>query len=86
MADVESTRHTEIAETQSAAARTSDVAARASALADEIFGSDLLDQVPYLEIAVEAPGWTKSVAVEAPARPGAVRAAVEKTLRELGLT
>ena len=45
-----------------------------------------LPAVPHLEIAVEAPGLTETVPVDSPARPGAVRAAVEKALRDLGLT
>ncbi len=42
-------------------------------------------QVVHLEIEVEVPGWTERVAVPAPARPGAVKAAVLKIFRDLGL-
>ena len=41
---------------------------------------------PQVIIEVEAPGWTEPVAVPSPARPGEVRGAVEKVLRDLGLT
>lgn len=40
----------------------------------------------HFEIEVEAPGWTERVVVSSPALPGAVRAAVAKVLRDLGLT
>jgi hypothetical protein len=46
----------------------------------------ILDEGPHLEVEVEVPGWTERVAVLSPARPGAVRGAVEKVLRDLGLT
>ena len=45
-----------------------------------------LDEGLHFEIEVEVPGWTERVAVPSPARPGEVRGAVEKLLRELGLT
>jgi len=45
-----------------------------------------LDEGMHLEIEVEVPGWTERVAVPSPARPGEVRGAVEKLLRDLGLT
>ena len=48
--------------------------------------SSILDEGVHFEIDVEVPGWTESVAVPSPARPGEVRAAVTKLLRELGLT
>ena len=38
------------------------------------------------EIEVEVPGWTEPVAVQWPERPGEVRGAVEKLVREVGLT
>ena len=41
---------------------------------------------PQVVIEVEAPGWTERVAVPSPVRPGEVRGAVEKVLRDLGLT
>ena len=46
----------------------------------------ILDEGLHFEIEVEVPGWTERVAVPSPARPGAVRGAVEKLLRDLGLT
>ncbi len=46
----------------------------------------ILDEGQHFEIEVEVPGWTERVAVPSPARPGEVRGAVEKLLRELGLT
>ena len=39
----------------------------------------------HLQIEVEVPGWTERIAVPAPARPGAVQAAVAKIFRSLGL-
>ena len=45
----------------------------------------ILDEGTRLEIEVETPGWTERVAVRSPGRPGAVRGAVEKMLRDLGL-
>ena len=53
--------------------------------ADMQVGSAVLEQTPHLEIAVEAPGLRKTVPVDSPARPGAVRTAVEKALGDLGL-
>jgi len=41
---------------------------------------------PQVVIEVEAPGWTEPVAVPSPVQPGEVRGAVEKVLRDLGLT
>ena len=46
----------------------------------------ILDEGLHFEIEVEVPGWTERVAVPSPARPGAVRGAVVKVLRDLGLT
>ena len=46
----------------------------------------ILDERLHLEIDVEVPGWTERVAVLSPALPGAVRGAVEKVLRDLGLS
>lgn len=86
MADVERGRQAEAGEHRMAVAEMHDVAARAAALAHDVIGTVGIAQSPRLEIAVEAPGLTKTVSVESPARPGAVRAAVEKTLRDLGLT
>lgn len=88
MADVEFGRN-EIADPQlsrQVVAEITDVAARATGLAREVMGCSILDEGLHLEIAVEVPGWTESVAVPSPARPGAVRGAVEKLLRDLGLT
>jgi hypothetical protein len=85
MAEVEAGQQAVVVEHR-IAAEMHDIAARASALAQEIIGSVVIAEVPRLEIAVEAPGLTKTVSVESPARPGAVRAAVEKMLRDLGLT
>lgn len=45
----------------------------------------ILDEGVSLEIEVESPDWIERVAVTSPQRPGAVRGAVEKVLRDLGL-
>jgi len=75
MADSELARK-EIADPQVAkqVAEITEAAATASALARDF------------EIQVEVLGWTEPVAVPSPARPGAVRCAVEKVLRDLGPT
>lgn len=88
MADVEFSRN-EIADPQLAqqvAAEITDVEAQATAFAHEDLACSILDEGLHLEVAVEVPGWTETVAVASPARPGAVRGAVEKLLRDLGLT
>ena len=41
--------------------------------------------LPQFEIDVEVSGWTERVAVRSPARPGEVRGAVEKVLRDMGM-
>jgi hypothetical protein len=61
-----------------------EVAAAARALARDV-GCRILDEGLHLEIEVEVPGWTERIAVPAPARPGAVRTAVAKVFRDLGL-
>jgi len=61
-----------------------EVALTASTVAAHV--CSILDEGLCLEIEVEAPGWTESVAVRSPERPGAVRGAVEKVLDDLGLT
>lgn len=74
MADSEFARN-EIADPQVAQQVVAEItvaAATASALARDF------------EIEVEVLGWTEPVAVPSPARPGAVRGAVEKVLRDLG--
>ncbi len=55
---------------------------------NEIAGPQVahLDEDLHFEIEVKFPGWTERVAVLSPARPGAVRGAVEKVLRDLGMT
>ena len=53
---------------------------------NEIAGCSILDEGLHFEIEIEVPGWTERVAVPTPARPGAVRRAVEKVLRDYGLT
>ena len=63
-----------------------EVAAAARALVREAVGCRILDEGLHLEIEVEVPGWTERVAVPAPARPGAVKAAVAKIFRDLGLS
>jgi hypothetical protein len=45
----------------------------------------ILDEGRHLEIEIEVPGWSDSVAVASPERPGAVRGAVERLLRDCGL-
>ena len=62
-----------------------EVAASATELARGVLGCSILDEGLHFEIEVEAPGWTERVAVPTPARPGAVKHAVNKVLRELGL-
>ena len=88
MADVEIVRN-EIADPQMAqrvVAEITEVAAKASAPAHDVLACSILDEGLYFEIEVEIPGWTERVAVPSPAQPGAVRGAVEKVLRDLGLT
>lgn len=51
---------------------------------NEIAGRQVAQQGLLVEI--EVPGWTERVAVPSPSRPGEVRGAVEKLLRDLGLT
>jgi hypothetical protein len=86
MADVEFARN-EIADpevAQQVVAEITEVAATASPR--DAFSCSILDEGLYLEIEVELPGWTERVTVASPARPGAVRSAVAKVLRDLGLT
>jgi hypothetical protein len=45
----------------------------------------ILDEGQSLEIDVEVPGWIDRMTVVSPTQPGAVRGAVEKVLRDLGL-
>ena len=45
----------------------------------------ILDEGTSLEIEVEVAGWTDRMTVASPTRPGAVRGAVEKVLRDLGM-
>jgi hypothetical protein len=87
MADVEIVRN-EIADPQVAQQFVAEIelAARASALATEVLACSILDEGLHFEIEVEVPGWTERVAIPSPARPGAVRGAVAKVLRDLGLT
>jgi hypothetical protein len=88
MADVEIIRN-EIADPKVAhqfVDELTELAASASALARGVLGCSILDEGLHYEIEVEAPGWTERVAIPSPARPGAVRGAVEKVLRDLGLT
>lgn len=63
-----------------------DAAARAAVDAHEVVACTIPDEGRRLEIAVEVPGWRETVAIPSPARPGAVRGAVEKLLRDLGFT
>ena len=51
----------------------------------EIADYTILDEGLSLEIEVEVPGWTERIAIPTPGRPGAVKVAVEKVLRDLGL-
>jgi hypothetical protein len=88
MANVEFARN-EIADPQIAprvVTKVTDAAARATAHAHEVLACTTLDEGLRLEIAVEVPGWRETVAIPSPARPGAVRGAVEKLLRDLGFT
>jgi hypothetical protein len=84
MADVEFVRN-EISDPQVAQEFVAEIT-RASALARDALACSILDEGLHFEIEVEVPGWTERVAIPAPARPGAVRGAVEKVLRDLGLT
>ena len=63
-----------------------EVAARASAIAQQVLGSTNVREFSPFEIAVEVAGSSEAVSVHSPSRPGAVKGAVEKVLRELGLT
>jgi hypothetical protein len=88
MADVEFARN-EIADPQLArqvVAEITDVAAGATSFDHDVLSCSILDEGLHLDISVEGPGWTETVAVRSPALPGAVRGAVEKLLRDLGLT
>lgn len=59
----------------------------AQVVRNEIADPQIAQQCLHFEIEVEVPvGWTERVAVPSPARPGEVRGAVEKLLRDLGLT
>ena len=62
-----------------------EVAASATDLARGVLGCAILDEGLHVEIEVEAPGWIERVAIPSPARPGAVKQAVQKVLRDLGL-
>ena len=87
MTDVEFVRN-EIADPQVAHQVVSeilDAAGTASTDAGEPVACTILDEGRHLEIEVEVPGWTERVFVPSPARPGAVRGAVAKVLRDLGL-
>jgi len=46
----------------------------------------ILEEGSRFDIEIEVPGWTERVAVHSPSRPGAVRGAVEKMLRDLDVT
>jgi len=86
MAEVEFARN-EIADpivAHQVVAEITEVAATASPC--DVLSCSILDEGLYLEIEVELPGWTERVTVPSPARPGAVRSAVAKVLRDLGLT
>ena len=88
MANVEIVRN-EIADPQvshQVVTEITEVAARASMLARDVLACSILDEGLHFEIEVEVPGWTERVAVPSPAQPGAVRGAVAKVLRNLGLT
>jgi hypothetical protein len=90
MADAEVVR-SENAEPQAAqqfVAEMSAVASRASALAHDVLATTPLppgDAARHLPIEIEVSGLDARVTVAGPARPGAVRGAVEKALRDLGL-
>lgn len=58
-----------------------EVASMASTVAAHV--CSILDEGVFLEIEVEAPGWTERVSVASPTQPGAVRGAVTKVLRDL---
>lgn len=63
----------------------SEVAASATDLARDVLECAILDEGLHYEIEVEGPGWTERVEIPSPARPGAVKDAVRKVLRDLGL-
>jgi|SRR5712691_5104064 len=52
---------------------------------DERLPCAILDEGLHAEIEVELPGWIERVQVPYPARPGEVRRAMTRLLRELGL-
>jgi len=52
----------------------------------DVLACAILDEGLPFKIEVEVPGWGEGVAVPSPAMPGAVRRAVEKVLRDLGLS
>jgi hypothetical protein len=87
MAEVEVGRN-EIADPEVASrfvSELSEVAASASSLARDVLGCSILDEGLHFEIEVEVPGWTERVAIPAPAKPGDVRRAVARVLRDYGL-
>jgi hypothetical protein len=87
MAEVEVGRN-EIADPEVAnrfVSELNEVASSASSLARGVLGCAILDEGLHFEIEVEVPGWTERVAIPAPARPGDVRRAVTRVLRDFGL-
>jgi hypothetical protein len=88
MADVEIVRN-EIADPQVSHRVVSeiiDAAAATTTRARDVVACTILDEGRHFEIEVEVPGWTERFSIPSPARPGAVRGAVAKVLRDLGLT
>ena len=61
-----------------------DAAASAGGI-DERLSCAILDEGLHAEIEVEMPGWIERVQVPYPARPGDVRRAMTRLLRDLGL-
>lgn len=87
MTDVDIVRN-EIADPQVAHQVVSEIVAAAAAAvghAHDVVACSILDEGRHFEIEVEVPGWTERLSVPSPARPGAVRGAVAKMLRDLGL-
>jgi hypothetical protein len=84
MAEVEVARN-EIADPEVANRFVSELNEAASASPEDVLGCAILDEGLHFEIEVEVPGWTERVAIPAPARPGDVRRAVARVLREFGL-
>lgn len=64
-----------------------EAASRAFAAADDqVIGYTILDEGLHFEIEVEVPGWVERIPVPCPPQPGQIQRAVERVLRDFGLT